>query len=393
MTTRPCHLRRLTMTGGVLATLTIAPAALTPVATSSCPAALEISMPSDHPSSVPSDHPPMPPHASPTTSTPRRSPSALRPGPHLDYLATSASRRICTPLFQIPEQPPRGTSPPAFQRSVSDRAHLSQRVVPHKPDPSSPDPAHDRSNADPSELRRTPPKVRIKTAALTGHSTHLPKSGAVRSASQSDAGSSGRKSRVGSSNPKSDATPSGPESDATRSASKTGAEVSGHTVPAPRADAKQGRRLGAKRSDPKPRSETPASGEIAARAALRQLGIPFSWGGGSPTGPTRGVGRGARTTGFDCSGLTLHAWSQAGVKLSHHTGAQFRQGRRITLKNLRRGDLVFFGGGSGDPTHVGLYVGRGAMIHAPKTGDVVRKTSFLGSAYFRSIFRGAVRPS
>ncbi|WP_343952639.1 C40 family peptidase [Nonomuraea longicatena] len=152
-------------------------------------------------------------------------------------------------------------------------------------------------------------------------------------------------------------------------------------------------RVGAKRSVPTSGSVISARGEVAARAALRQLGIPFSWGGGSPTGPTRGVGRGARTTGFDCSGLTLYAWSQAGVKLPRHTGAQFRQGRRITLKDLRRGDLVFFGGGSGDPTHVGLYVGRGTMIHAPKTGDVVRKTPFLGSTYFRSTFRGAVRPS
>ncbi|MFI6788746.1 C40 family peptidase [Nonomuraea sp. NPDC050383] len=127
-------------------------------------------------------------------------------------------------------------------------------------------------------------------------------------------------------------------------------------------------------------------------AALDQLGTPFSWGGGSSSGPTRGVGRGAGTTGFDCSGLTLYAWSKAGVKLGHYTGSQFRQGRRVSLADLRRGDLVFFGGGAGDPTHVGLYLGEGIMIHAPRTGDVVRRTSFLQSTHYRPLYRGAVRP-
>ncbi|MFC4008345.1 NlpC/P60 family protein [Nonomuraea purpurea] len=133
-------------------------------------------------------------------------------------------------------------------------------------------------------------------------------------------------------------------------------------------------------------------GQIAAAAALTQLGVSFSWGGGSVKGPTLGIGRGATTRGFDCSGLTLYAWSKAGVTLAHYTGTQFRQGRRIPLAARRTGDLLFFGGGAGDPTHVGLFLGGGVMIHAPKTGDIVRKTDFLRSAYFRSGFRGAVRP-
>ncbi|MCA2186876.1 NlpC/P60 family protein [Nonomuraea cavernae] len=133
-------------------------------------------------------------------------------------------------------------------------------------------------------------------------------------------------------------------------------------------------------------------GGVAAVAAVGQVGTPFSWGGGSSTGPTKGIGRGASTTGFDCSGLTLYAWSKAGVRLAHYTGSQFRQGRRIALGDLREGDLVFFGGGAGDPTHVGLYLGDGVMVHSPKTGDVVRKTRFLDSSYYRPIYRGAVRP-
>ncbi|MFI6534912.1 NlpC/P60 family protein [Nonomuraea sp. NPDC050547] len=136
----------------------------------------------------------------------------------------------------------------------------------------------------------------------------------------------------------------------------------------------------------------PTKGEAAATAALARLGTPFSWGGGAPSGPTRGIGKGANTVGFDCSGLTLYAWSKAGVTLGHYTGTQFRQGRRVALSDLRKGDLVFFGGGNGDPTHVGLYLGDGIMIHAPKTGDVVRKTQFLKSSYYRSTYRGAVRP-
>ncbi|WP_188192674.1 NlpC/P60 family protein [Nonomuraea sp. SYSU D8015] len=135
-----------------------------------------------------------------------------------------------------------------------------------------------------------------------------------------------------------------------------------------------------------------ARGEIAAAAALSQLGVSFSWGGGSPKGPTFGIGRGAGTKGFDCSGLTLYAWSRAGVTLAHYTGTQFRQGRRIPPSARRAGDLLFFGGGRGDPTHVGLYLGGGLMIHAPKTGDVVKKTNFLNSPYYRAVYRGTVRP-
>ncbi len=126
-------------------------------------------------------------------------------------------------------------------------------------------------------------------------------------------------------------------------------------------------------------------GRIAAITALRQVGRPYVWGGGSSTGPTGG--------GFDCSGLALHAWAKAGARLTHYTGAQFRQGRRVPFSRLRPGDLVFFGGGGGDPTHVGVYVKDGVMVHAPKTGDVVRTADFAASPYYLSRYRGAVRPT
>ncbi|MFC4058191.1 C40 family peptidase [Planomonospora corallina] len=129
----------------------------------------------------------------------------------------------------------------------------------------------------------------------------------------------------------------------------------------------------------------PSPGRTAVAAALRRVGTPYVWGGGSSDGPTRG--------GFDCSGLALHAWAKAGVKLTHYTGSQFRQGRRVPFSQLRAGDLVFFGGGTGDPTHVGIYVKDGVMVHAPKAGDVVRTVNFADSPYYRARYRGAVRPS
>ncbi|MEV4079761.1 NlpC/P60 family protein [Nonomuraea fuscirosea] len=148
---------------------------------------------------------------------------------------------------------------------------------------------------------------------------------------------------------------------------------------------------------PSPASKLPklkgplTRGQIAAAAALTQLGVSFSWGGGSAKGPTLGIGRGATTRGFDCSGLTLYAWSRAGIRLSHHTAAQLRQGRRIPLSARRTGDLLFFGGNPGAPTHVALFLTGTLMIHAPKTGDVVRRANF-NTPYFRTTYRGTVRP-
>ncbi|MFC7644771.1 C40 family peptidase [Streptosporangium lutulentum] len=133
------------------------------------------------------------------------------------------------------------------------------------------------------------------------------------------------------------------------------------------------------------RSQRLDHGQIAAIAALRQIGTPYVWGGGSSAGPTGG--------GFDCSGLALHAWSKAGATLTHYTGSQFKQGRRVPFSQLRPGDLVFFGGGTGDPAHVGVYVKDGVMVHAPKRGDVVKTTNFADSAYYRLHYRGAVRPA
>jgi len=135
-------------------------------------------------------------------------------------------------------------------------------------------------------------------------------------------------------------------------------------------------------------------GATAARAALQWLGTPYSWGGGNTSGPTRGFCgpagcQGSYTTGFDCSGLTLYAWAQAGVSLGHYTGTQWNQGRRVySMSDLIVGDLVFFGSSLG---HMGMYIGAGQMVHAPHTGDVV-KISTITSGYYASSFSGGVRP-
>jgi cell wall-associated NlpC family hydrolase len=99
--------------------------------------------------------------------------------------------------------------------------------------------------------------------------------------------------------------------------------------------------------------------------------------------------------GFDCSGLTLYAWAQAGVALSHFTGDQWNEGVHLApsisdVGQLRPGDLVFFNM-DGPLGHVGVYVGGARMVEAPHTGDVVKIVDFTTGAY-GAAYAGAVRP-
>jgi cell wall-associated NlpC family hydrolase len=121
----------------------------------------------------------------------------------------------------------------------------------------------------------------------------------------------------------------------------------------------------------------------AVKAALSQLGVPYSWGGGSASGPSYGVAQGAGIKGFDCSGLTMYAYAQVGISLPHYTGSQFTAGARISQGALRPGDLVFF---HSDLHHMGMYIGNGKMVHAPQTGDVVKVSPISGRP-----FAGGVR--
>jgi cell wall-associated NlpC family hydrolase len=113
---------------------------------------------------------------------------------------------------------------------------------------------------------------------------------------------------------------------------------------------------------------------IAVRAALSQLGVPYRFNTASP-----GVS-------FDCSGLTMWAWAQAGVGMAHYTVSQWHEFPKVplTLAALRPGDLIF----SYNFGHVGLYIGNGLLVAAPRTGDVVRVSPVFG---IRPL-SGAVRP-
>ncbi|RBQ12139.1 hypothetical protein DP939_44535 [Spongiactinospora rosea] len=137
-------------------------------------------------------------------------------------------------------------------------------------------------------------------------------------------------------------------------------------------------------------------GVFAAHAALRMRGVPYSWGGGGPDGPGLGIGRGARTRGFDCSGLTEYAWATAGARIGGDTSAQWNAGDHIPKAQIRPGDLIFFATDPADPAtihHVGLAIDATHMVHAPHTGSTVRIETWAGIPYWERGFIGAVRPA
>jgi peptidoglycan DL-endopeptidase CwlO len=106
--------------------------------------------------------------------------------------------------------------------------------------------------------------------------------------------------------------------------------------------------------------------------AERYLGVPYRWGGASPSG-------------FDCSGLVMYVYAQVGVSVPHSSYSQYGMGSPVSRGDLQPGDLVFFDGLG----HVGIYVGGNSFIHAPHTGDVVKISSISG--WYASTYVGARR--
>lgn len=119
----------------------------------------------------------------------------------------------------------------------------------------------------------------------------------------------------------------------------------------------------------------------------RWLGLRYSWGGGSLTGPSYGIGRGSRTWGFDCSGFTRCVYYRAlGIKLPRVADAQMRSEKLKPTKSPKAGDLVFMLNRSGRAYHCGVYLGRGWMYAATKTGDIIRRQRIYQS---RVVYRTA----
>ncbi|MFC4606563.1 NlpC/P60 family protein [Streptomyces maoxianensis] len=115
-----------------------------------------------------------------------------------------------------------------------------------------------------------------------------------------------------------------------------------------------------------------AKAEKVLSFARSQIGKPYVWGASGPSS-------------YDCSGLTQAAWKAAGVDLPRTTWDQVEVGERVATSDLLPGDLVFF---YDDISHVGIYIGDGKMIHAPKPGANVREESI----YYMPIY-GSVRPA
>ena len=119
-----------------------------------------------------------------------------------------------------------------------------------------------------------------------------------------------------------------------------------------------------------PAAEAPApvanggSTSAAVAVAYRYLGVPYRWGGSSPSG-------------FDCSGFTSYVYRQIGINLPHRSTAQASYGRRIPMSQAKPGDLMW------RPGHVGIYIGNGKMIHAPHPGASVEVTGVHGMSAVR----------
>jgi cell wall-associated NlpC family hydrolase len=124
-----------------------------------------------------------------------------------------------------------------------------------------------------------------------------------------------------------------------------------------------------KRAKTTPKSKSITTlGERAAKYALDAVGVPYRWGGTS-------------MSGFDCSGLVYWAYRRLGVSVPHNSYALWSNGRRVPRSRLKPGDVLVFSGLG----HVGMYIGRGKMVHAPHSGVDVQVVSLARSQYGRRL--------
>ena len=128
------------------------------------------------------------------------------------------------------------------------------------------------------------------------------------------------------------------------------------------------------------RIQKSGKGDLRAELVLtakRFIGVPYRWGGESSV------------NGFDCSGLTMVCYRLNGLNLQRNSRAQYKTGRSVRKSQLRKGDLVFFATGGGKRvSHVGMYIGDGKFIHAPRTGKKVRIENLSNSFFTRTYVGG-----
>ena len=130
--------------------------------------------------------------------------------------------------------------------------------------------------------------------------------------------------------------------------------------------------VGVAASTPEATVAPPATHGGVVGVAMQYLGVPYVWGGSSPSG-------------FDCSGLIVYAFAQIGISLPHSTYSLWGMGVPVSQSQLQPGDIVFFSGLG----HAGIYAGGGTFVHAPHTGDVVKVSSMSG--WYASSYVGARR--
>lgn len=105
----------------------------------------------------------------------------------------------------------------------------------------------------------------------------------------------------------------------------------------------------------------------------QEMGKPYKWGG---TGPNS----------YDCSGLVYTLYGKLGISLPRVARSQAKVGVYVAKEDLTYGDLVFFASNGKNVNHVGIYVGNGEFVHAPQTGEVVKKTTLMSGYYERTYY-------
>lgn len=144
-----------------------------------------------------------------------------------------------------------------------------------------------------------------------------------------------------------------------------GINIGGNDAPAPAAATNPGGKI--------PRVYGRQAIEYVIKRGGSQMGVPYSWGGGSLDGPSKGVGDGANINGFDCSGLMRYMFAGVGVLIPRFSGDQYNAGRHIPPDQARRGDLIFYGPNGSQ--HVTMYLGNGQMLEASSLAGHVTVSS------------------